>query len=99
MSPLPGDLEAKARRRVAHLPPGAAHCHIAVISHEMPPDSEDVALSAPYWSHDLAQDDARKFRELIIGIVRGYEVGVMSCDRACPPSSIGNDGEPLSAGT
>ena len=99
MSPLPGELEDKARRRLAQLPPGAAHYHVAAISHEVPPDSEDVALSAPYWSRDLAHDDARKFRELIIGIVRGYEVGVLSCDRACPPSSIGNYGEPPSDGT
>jgi hypothetical protein len=62
----------------------------------MPPDKDDVALSAPYWSRDLAQDDARKFRELIIGIVRGYEVAVLSCDRACPASSLGNYGEPPS---
>ena len=94
MSPLSGELEGKARRQLAQLPPGIAHHHLIAVSHEMPPDKADVAISAPYWNRDLAHSDARKFRELIIGIVRGYEVAVLACDRACPASSIGDFGQP-----
>jgi len=71
---------------------GPEHWHI-VIAIPDPNSAEPLEphkVSAPYGSEELANGDARKFRELAIGALRHYQLGVLRCTRACPASSIGD---------
>jgi hypothetical protein len=77
---------------------GPGHWHI-VIALPDPNNAEPLEphkVSAPYGSEALANGDARKFRELAIGALRHYRLGVLPCTRACPPSSIADFGWPSS---
>ena len=80
---------------VAHLPAdGEPHWHM-VFAYRVPEMAEPLAatgLSAPYGDEEVAKDDLRKLRQLVFA--RGYDIGVLPCQRRCPRSSIGNYGWP-----
>jgi hypothetical protein len=72
------------------------HWHI-VLALPQPDPGEMLAtstISAPYGNEEAAQGDARKSRELVLGTIRHYAMGVLSCQHACPRSSLGDCGWP-----
>jgi hypothetical protein len=86
------------RAEVAQLPPGGEpHWHI-VLTIPDPDNAEplvDHRVSTPYGAEEVAQGDARKFRELMLGTQRHYRMAVLLCERRCPRSGIGDFGWPI----
>ena len=87
--------EDALRADVAHLESGGeSHWHI-VLTIPDPDAAEPLAdhrVSPPYGAEDVAQGDARKFRELMLGTLRHYRMAVLPCERKCPRSNIGDFG-------